>query len=147
MDDKKYRIGYTTGVFDLFHIGHLNVLRNAKEQCNYLIVGVSTDELVQEYKNKKPIIPFEERVKIVEAIKYVDEVVPQTSMDKYAAWEKLKYNALFHGDDWKNSDMYNKYIEEFKDTGVELVFLPHTDGTSSTLLTEVLHSVRDQEKH
>ncbi|WP_022767912.1 MULTISPECIES: adenylyltransferase/cytidyltransferase family protein [unclassified Butyrivibrio] len=147
MSDKKFRIGYTTGVFDLFHIGHLNVLRNAKEQCNYLIVGVSTDELVEEYKHKKPIIPYEERVKIVEAIKYVDEVVPQTSMDKYAAWEKLKYNALFHGDDWKNSAMYNKYIEEFKDTGVELVFLPHTDGTSSTLLTEVLHSVREKENN
>ena len=147
MSDKKFRIGYTTGVFDLFHIGHLNVLRNAKEQCNYLIVGVSTDELVEEYKHKKPIIPFEERVKIVEAIKYVDEVVPQTSMDKYAAWENLKYNALFHGDDWKNSTMYNKYIEEFKDTGVELVFLPHTDGTSSTLLTEVLHSVREKENN
>ena len=146
MSDKKFRIGYTTGVYDLFHIGHLNVLRNAKEQCNYLIVGVSTDELVEQYKHKKPIIPFEERVKIVEAIKYVDEVVPQTSMDKYAAWEKLKYNALFHGDDWKNSDMYNKYLEEFKGTGVELVFLPHTEGTSSTLLTEVLHSVRDKEK-
>ena len=146
MSEKKFRIGYTTGVFDLFHIGHLNVLRNAKEQCNYLIVGVSTDELVKEYKHKEPIIPFEERVKIVEAIKYVDEVVPQTSMDKYAAWEKLKYNALFHGDDWKNSDMYNKYMEEFKDTGVELVFLPHTEGTSSTLLTEVLHSVREKEQ-
>ena len=98
MSEKKFRIGYTTGVFDLFHIGHLNVLRNAKAQCNYLIVGVSTDELVEEYKHKKPIIPFEERVKIVEAIKYVDEVVPQTSMDKYAAWENLKYNALLHGD-------------------------------------------------
>lgn len=146
MSDKKFRIGYTTGVYDLFHIGHLNILRNAKAQCNYLIVGVSTDELVEQYKHKKPIIPYEERVKIVEAIKYVDEVVPQTSMDKYAAWEKLKYNALFHGDDWKNSDMYNKYMEEFKGTGVELVFLPHTEGTSSTLLTEVLHSVREKEK-
>jgi len=143
MSDKKYRIGYTTGVFDLFHIGHLNVLRNAKAQCNYLIVGVSTDELVEQYKHKKPIIPFEERKAIVEAISYVDEVVPQTSMDKFAAWENLKYNALFHGDDWKNSEMYNKYIEEFAGTGVELVFLPHTDGTSSTLLTEVLHGVRD----
>ena len=145
MNDKKFRIGYTTGVFDLFHIGHLNVLKNAKAQCNYLIVGVSTDELVEEYKHKKPIIPYEERVKIVEAIKYVDEVVPQTSMDKFMAWEKLKYNALFHGDDWKNTPMYNKYLEEFEGTGVELVFLPHTDGTSSTLLTEVLHSVRGKE--
>ena len=140
----KYKIGYTTGVFDLFHIGHLNILRRAKEQCDYLIVGISTDDLVEKYKQKKPVVPFEERVEIVKAIRYVDEVVPQTTMDKFSAWEKLHFDALFHGDDWKNSDMYNKYIEEFKGTGVELVFLPHTDGTSSTMLTEVLQQIRDK---
>ena len=129
---KKYKIGYTTGVFDLFHIGHLNVLKNAKEQCDYLIVGVSTDEVVESYKHKKPIIPFEERIRIVESIRYVDKVVPQINMDKKAAWEKLHFNALFHGDDWKGSAMYEKYMEEFDGTGVELVFLPHTQGTSST---------------
>ena len=96
---KEYRIGYTTGVFDLFHIGHLNVLKNAKAKCNYLIVGVSTDECVKTYKNKTPIIPFEERKAIVEAIEYVDEVVPQETMDKFEAWERLHYNVLFHGDD------------------------------------------------
>ena len=105
--DKKYKVGYTTGVFDLFHIGHLNILRRAKEMCEYLIVGVSTDELVQEYKNKTPVIPFEERKAIVEAIKYVDEVVSQESMDKVKMWEKLKFDAVFHGDDWKNSKLYN----------------------------------------
>lgn len=136
---KKYKVGYTTGVFDLFHVGHLNVLRNAKAYCDHLIVGVSTDEVVESYKNKKPIIPFVERMAIVGAIKYVDEVVPQTSMDKRAAWETLHFDALFHGDDWKNSDMYNKYKQEFEGTGVELVFLPHTDGTSSTILAEVLN--------
>ncbi len=129
---KKYKIGYTTGVFDLFHIGHLNILKRAKEQCDYLIVGVSTDELVQNYKNKTPTIPFEQRMAIVEAIKYVDEVVPQISMDKFAAWEALKFNAVFHGDDWKNTSMYDKYIEEFSEVGVDMVFLPHTDGISST---------------
>ena len=92
-------IGYTTGVFDMFHIGHLNILRRAKEQCDYLIVGVSTDELVKSYKNKTPVIPFEERKAIIEAIKYVDKVVPQTSMDKFSAWQELKYNVIFHGDD------------------------------------------------
>lgn len=140
---KKYRIGYTTGVFDLFHIGHLNILKRAKEQCEHLIVGVSTDELTLAYKHKKPVIPYEERKAIVEAIRYVDEVVPQTSMDKLSAWKMLHYDALFHGDDWKNSDMYKKYMEDFQGTGVEFVFLPHTDGTSSTMLTEVLHKVRD----
>lgn len=138
---KKFKIGYTTGVFDLFHIGHLNVLRNAKAYCDHLIVGVSTDEVVESYKHKKPIIPFAERMAIVGAIKYVDEVVPQTSMDKRAAWEMLHFDAMFHGDDWKDSPMYEKYMKEFEGTGVEFVFLPHTEGTSSTTLTAVLNKV------
>ena len=110
---KKYEIGYTTGVFDMFHIGHLNILRRAREQCDHLIVGVSTDDLVKSYKGKTPIIPFEDRIEIVKAIRYVDEVVPQTTMDKYAAWEKLRFNALFHGSDWKNTEMYNNIIRQF----------------------------------
>lgn len=135
---KKYEIGYTTGVFDLFHIGHLNILRRAKEQCNCLIVGVSTDSLVEEYKHKKPVIPFEERAAIVSAIKYVDRVVPQTSMDKLKAWEELHFDALFHGDDWKNTDMYNKYLNQFSDVGVDVVFLPHTEGINSTAISKKL---------
>lgn len=135
---KKYKIGYTTGVFDMFHIGHLNILRRAKEQCDYLIVGVSTDELVRDYKNKTPIVPFEERKAIVDAIKYVDEVVPQTSMDKFEAWKKLHFNAIFHGDDWKGSTLYKKIEEKLSSVGVDMVFLPHTDGTSSTILSEKL---------
>ena len=103
---KKYKIGYTTGVFDMFHIGHLNILRRAKEQCEHLIVGVSTDELVREYKHKTPIIPYDERAEIVSAIKYVDEVLPQTAIDKYGAWKNLKFNMLFHGDDWKGIALY-----------------------------------------
>ena len=140
---KKYKIGYTTGVYDMFHIGHLNILKRAKEQCEHLIVGVSTDELVESYKHKTPIIPFSERIEIVKAIRYVDEVVPQTSMDKFAAWELLKFDALFHGSDWQNSDMYNKIIEQFSTVGVDVVFLPHTEGISSTLLSEVLHDMRE----
>ena len=133
---KKYKVGYTTGVYDMFHIGHLNVLQRAKEQCEYLIVGVSTDEVVRSYKNKTPIIPFEERMAIVSALKCVDQVVPQTSMNKMEAWEKYHFNALFHGSDWKGSDMYNKMIDEFKEVGVDVVFLPHTDGVSSTMLAD-----------
>lgn len=133
---KKYKVGYTTGVFDLFHIGHLNILRRAKEQCEFLIVGVSTDELVQNYKHKTPIIPFEERVQIVEAIRYVDKVVPQISMDKYAAWEELHYDAIFHGDDWKGSSMYEDVEKSLKKVGVDMVFLKHTEGTSSTEITK-----------
>lgn len=136
---KKYKVGYTTGVYDLFHIGHLNVLKNAKEQCEYLIVGVSTDELVQKEKNKTPIIPFEERVRIVEAIKYVDMVVTQENKNKLEAYHKYKFDAMFVGSDWKGSPQWNKFEEELKPYGADVVYLPHTDGTSSTLLTEVLY--------
>lgn len=135
---KKYKIGYTTGVYDMFHIGHLNILKRAKEQCDYLIVGVSTDELVESYKHKTPIIPFEERMAIVEAIKYVDQVVAQENMDKFAAWEKLHFNAIFHGDDWKGSSMYDEIEKRLASVSVDMVFLPHTDGTSSTMLSEKL---------
>lgn len=140
---KQYNIGYTTGVFDMFHVGHLNILKRAKAQCEHLIVGVSTDALVQSYKQKMPIIPFEERFAIVGAIKYVDEVVPQTSMDKFKAWEQLKFNALFHGSDWKDSDMYNAIVKQFSEVGVDVVFLPHTTGISSTLLADVLRKMKE----
>ena len=140
---EKKIIGYTTGVFDMFHIGHLNILKRAKEQCDYLIVGVSTDEVVEEYKKKTPIIKFEERIAIVEAIKYVDEVVPQTTMDKMEAWKQLKFDVMFHGSDWKGSNMYNHIIEKFNNVGVQVIFLPHTEGVSSTLLTEVLYNKKN----
>lgn len=136
--NKKYKLGYTTGVFDLFHVGHLNILRRAKEQCEHLIVAVSTDEVVESYKHKRPVIPYEERRTIVEAIRYVDEVVPQTSMDKFAAWEKYHFDAIFHGDDWKGSHMYDEIERKLSAVGCDMVFLPHTDGTSSTLLTQKL---------
>ena len=130
--EKKYKVGYTTGVYDMFHIGHLNLLKRAKEKCDYLIVGVSTDEIVKEYKNKTPVIPFEERIAIVEAIRYVDKVVPQESMDKMAAWEKLHFDVIFHGDDWKGSDMYNEIEQKLKAVGCDMCFLPYTAGVSST---------------
>lgn len=143
--EKKYKVGYTTGVFDMFHIGHLNILCHAKEQCEYLIVGVSTDDVVKEYKHKTPIVPFNERIAIVAAIKYVDKVIPQTSMNKYLAWEELHFDALFHGDDWKGSGMYDELEEKLSNVGVDVVFLPHTEGTSSTLLSEKLHSFENEE--
>ncbi len=135
---KKYKVGYTTGVFDMFHIGHLNILKRAKEQCEYLIVGVSTDEVVQTYKHKTPIIPFEQRMAIVEAIKYVDKVVPQITMDKMEAWKNIKFNAMFHGNDWQNSALYDDYVKKFAEVGVDVVFLPHTDGISSTDIAKKL---------
>lgn len=133
---KKYKIGYTTGVFDMFHIGHLNILKGAKEQCEHLIVGVSTDENVQRYKKKTPVIPYEQRKAIVEAIRYVDEVVPQENMDKFEAWQRLHFDALFHGNDWQGSKMYNEVEEKLQSVGCDIVYLPHTDGISSTMLTD-----------
>ena len=143
---KKYKLGYTTGVFDLFHTGHLNILKKAKEQCEYLIVGISTDELVNVYKHKTPVIPFEERKSIVEAIKYVDKVVPQTSMNKIDAWEKLKFDVIFHGDDWKGSKLYNDIEKKFNELNVDMVYFPYTKGTSSTLLTEFLKQQISEQK-
>lgn len=140
---KKYHVGYTTGVFDMFHIGHLNILRNAKDLCDYLIVGVSTDELVQQYKGKTPIICFDERIEIVRSIKYVDCAVPQVTMDKMEAWRKLQFDVMFHGADWKGSQMYNNIVAEFEKVGVDVVFLPHTPGISSTMLTDVLHRLKE----
>lgn len=133
---KKYKIGYTTGVFDMFHIGHLNILRRAKEQCEYLIVGVSTDENVMQYKHKKPVIQYEQRKAIVEAIRYVDQVVPQENMDKFEAWQRLHFEVMFHGSDWKGSQMFNETERKLAEVGCDVVFLPHTDGISSTSLTD-----------
>jgi glycerol-3-phosphate cytidylyltransferase len=127
-------IGYTTGVFDMFHIGHLNVIRRAKEQCDYLIVGVSTDELVQKEKNKTPVIPFKHRAEIVSAIKYVDQVVTQPDKNKIAAWEKYHFHKMFVGSDWYGSPQWKKIEKDFSPLGVEIVYLPHTDGISSTQL-------------
>ena len=134
---KKYKIGYTTGVYDLFHIGHLNLLRRAKEQCDYLIVGVTVDELVS-YKGAQAVIPFEERKAIVEAIKYVDQVVAQTNLDKLAAWEKYHFDVMFVGDDWKGKPNWIRYEAQLGEKGVDVVYFPYTRSTSSTKLRRVL---------
>lgn len=134
-------VGYTTGVFDLFHIGHLNILKRAKEQCDFLIVGVSTDELVEQYKHKKPVICYEERAAIVGAIRYVDKVVPQVNRDKFAAWEALRFHKMFVGDDWKGSALFETVEKQFQQVGVQIVYFPYTQGTSSTKLTQTLDSI------
>lgn len=118
----------------MFHIGHLNIFKRAKEQCDFLIVGVSMDDLVWTEKHKIPIIPFEDRCKIVEAIRYVDQVVPQIDKDKYSAWKRYHFNKMFVGSDWQGTDTWNKFEEQFRPLGVEIVYLQHTDGISSTIL-------------
>jgi len=134
-------VGYTTGVFDLFHIGHLNLLRNVKGLCDKLIVGVTTDELVA-YKNKRAVIPFLERMEIVRSIKYVDAVVAQSDMDKFTMWERLKFDVMFVGDDWFKTEKWEKLEAQFKEVGVDIIYLPYTKGTSSTLINETLEKLR-----
>ena len=137
-------IGYTTGVYDMFHIGHLNVIRRARELCDYLIVGVSTDELVQKDKGKTPVIPYEERAAIVAALKYVDQVVPQPDKNKLGAWEKYHFDKMFVGSDWQGTPQWKKFEEQFEPLGVEIVYLSHTDGISSTELTSFIKNTLEE---
>ena len=136
-------IGYTSGVFDLFHVGHLRLLRNAKGMCDKLIVGVTTDELVS-YKNKKAVISFDERLEIIQSIRYVDSVVAQEDMDKFAMWEKLKFDIMFVGDDWQKTEKWVDIEKQLNEAGVQLVYFPYTKGTSSTLINQILEQLRGQ---
>ena len=136
---KKYKIGYTTGVFDLFHIGHLNILKKAKEQCEFLIVGVTTDELCKKRKNKVPIICEKERIEIVRAIKYVDKVVEQVDMDKLAMIKRYGVDVVFVGSDWKGTPSWKQYEKEFAKEDCEVIYLDYTDGISSKILRKRLN--------
>lgn len=135
-------IGYTTGVFDMFHIGHLNILKRAKGLCDYLIVGVTTDELCVKRKKKLPVIPENDRIAIVEAVRYVDKVIRQTDMDKLRTVREYHINKVFVGSDWKNTPSWLKYEEEFASAGCQVVYLEHTEGISSTILRERLNNER-----
>jgi glycerol-3-phosphate cytidylyltransferase len=135
------RIGYTTGVFDLFHIGHLNILKRAKLECDYLIAGITTDELAMSVKGEKPFIPFEERMEIVEAIKFVDEVVPQVNYDKMEAWNNLKFDMMFVGDDWKGTEEWIRIENDFGKYEIEVIYFPYTLHTSSTILKDILEKI------
>ena len=133
-------IGFTTGVFDLFHVGHLNLLRNAKALCDKLIVSVYVDEMVS-FKKNKAIIPFEERIEIVRSIKYVDVAIPQRTMDKLQVWEKLKFDLMFVSDDWHKSERWEQIEREFTELGVRVVYFPYTIGTSSSLIVDKLQTL------
>lgn len=135
-------IGYTAGVFDLFHIGHLNLLKNAKGMCDKLVVGVTVDELVM-YKGKRAMIPFEDRIEIIRSIKYVDAAVPQPDMDKLTMCKKLGASILFVGDDWYGTENWKNYEKEFAKAGIRIVYFPYTKGISSTLVSKTLEQVRD----
>ena len=139
-------IGYTAGVFDLFHIGHLNLLRNAKGMCDRLIVGVTTDELVT-YKGKIPVIPFCDRIEIIRNLRCVDAVVAQDNMDKLAMCKKLKANVMFVGDDWYKSETWQEYEQQFADAGIDIVYFPYTKNVSSTQISKALKHLRNGENH
>ncbi len=142
MNKTQYMVGYTSGVFDLFHIGHLNILRKSKSMCDKLIVGLTTDELLLKYKNKKPVIPFDERIEILQSIKFVDVVVPQENMNKLEMWKKLKFNIMFVGDDWYDTDKWKDFEKEFNNVKVKIVYFPYTKGTSSTKINNILDHYR-----
>lgn len=136
----KNKIGYTSGVYDMFHIGHLNILKRAKEQCDFLIVGVTTDELCYSRKDKYPIINQNDRKEIVEAIKYVDKVIFQEDMNKNKVIKKYNVDVVFVGSDWKNTQTWNNYEKEFSKINCKVVYLEHTDGISSSLLRQKIIS-------
>lgn len=137
-------VGYTAGVFDLFHIGHLNILKTASRNCDRLIVGITTDELCQEEKRKKPIIPFDERCAIVSSIKYVDSVIPQCSIDKFEAWQKIRFDKIYVGDDWRGTQRWAELEEKFAKHSVKVMYLPYTNSTSSSLIREILQLERSK---
>lgn len=136
---KEYYIGYTAGVFDMFHIGHLNLLRQAKEHCEILVVGVNSDELVCQYKHKTTVISEEQRREIVESVRFVDKAVIVSTLDKMDALKKYKFDVLFIGDDWKGTDRWDKTESEMKSAGVDVLYLSRTKGISSSELREKLH--------
>jgi glycerol-3-phosphate cytidylyltransferase len=127
-------VGYTTGVYDMFHIGHLNLLRRASSMCDRLIVGVTTDELAESRKGKPPVVPWVERAELLRHLRFVDHVVPQATMDKMAAWEEHGFHVMFVGDDWKGTPAWVKLEGEFADVGVRIRYFPYTAHTSSTSL-------------
>jgi glycerol-3-phosphate cytidylyltransferase len=131
---KRYKIGYTQGVFDMFHIGHLNLLNKAKESCEYLIVGINADKLVQTYKNKIPVIDEFCRKKIVENIKVVDKACLVYTLDKIEVLKNIYFNVVYVGDDWKNDKRWIQTVDLLATVGVDVIFLPYTKNISSTIL-------------
>ena len=139
---KKIIIGYTTGVFDLFHVGHVRLLKRAKSLCDKLIVGVSSDNLVKKYKDKYPVISHKERTEVVKSCKHVDYTVSQNTLDKFVSLKKLKYDIIFVGDDWFATTKWKELDLKFKKLGVRIIYLPYTTGTSSTKINNILNKAR-----
>ena len=131
---KKYKIGYTQGTYDMFHIGHLNLIKNASNECEKLIVGINSDQLVWQYKQKRPVINENERAEIIKAIRYVDEVIICDTLKKTEMWNKVHFDAIFIGDDWKGNARWAQTEKDLAPLGADVVYLKHTDGISSSFL-------------
>jgi len=138
-------IGYTTGVFDMFHVGHLHLLKKAKNHCDYLIVGVSSDELVEKYKKKKPIIPFEHRVEIISSLSFVDEVLVQSHRDKIKSYHDINFDIMFVGDDWRGDPLFESVERELEKFGAKVEYFEYTKNVSSTKFTKILQEIYDLE--
>lgn len=134
MKRKKYKLGYTQGTYDMFHIGHLNLLRNAKALCDSLVVGINSDSLVQQYKNKTPVINEIDRIEIIKELRCVDDVIVCNTLKKVLIWEQIHFDAIFIGDDWKGNSRWEQTEKDLKPLGADVVYLKHTDGISSTFL-------------
>jgi glycerol-3-phosphate cytidylyltransferase len=132
------RVGYVPGIFDMFHVGHLNVLRNARLACDFLIAGVVSDEMSERSKGKTPIIPLAERLEVVRSIRYVDDAVEEDVSEKLEMWQRLQFDVIIKGDDWRGTAKGEKLERDFASVGVEVVYLPYTMHTSSTKLRQVL---------
>ena len=134
----RYPVGYASGVFDMFHVGHLNILQRARDHCDWLVVGVATDEYVEGLKGVRPVIPLDERVAIVSALAIVDEVILDSSENKSLAWSRRKFDVVFKGDDWRGAAKGVRLEAEMRELGVEVVYFPYTTHTSSAMLRERL---------
>lgn len=140
------RVGYAGGAFDLFHVGHLNILKHARSQCDYLIAGVVSDELLELTKGRTPIVPLAERLEIVRHISFVDKAVAETRLDKLDTWRAVGFDMYFKGDDWKGTERGLRLEREFAAVGVELVYFPYTMSTSSTSLRRALDALSTQQR-
>lgn len=143
---KKYKIGFTDGVYDLFHVGHLNMIRKSKEMCQYLIVGVHSDEIVESYKHKRPIISETDRREIVGSIREVDQAVINYTRDKIELWRLYHFDVVFIGDDWKGTERWNNFEKELAKFGVSVEYIPYTKRISTTLIRGKMSSENDEKK-
>jgi glycerol-3-phosphate cytidylyltransferase len=141
------RIGYAPGAYDLFHVGHLNLLRHAKSRCDFLIAGVVSDDMLELAKGRRPVIPLEERLAIVSHISYVDRAIAEVVPDKLETWKSVKFNVLFKGDDWRGTAKGEKLERDFAAVGVEVVYFPYTMHTSSSTLRRVLAGIAGEREH